>query len=102
VVNLIGDARVARISIGRGGAWLGALEHAFEPPVRVEEALAFAAPHTGGLRAICVELTSGACLWLGARFRFAFLESAEDAAARKATLRAEGARPPAPRVRAHR
>lgn len=100
VVNLLGDARVTHIAIGRGGAWIGSFGRSFEPPLRVEDALTFASAYTGGLRAICMDLTTSGCLWLGARFRFAFLESPQDAAARRDALRAEGERPPRPHVRA--
>lgn len=39
IVNLIADARVARLAVGRGDAWIGSFEQAFEPPVPLEEAV---------------------------------------------------------------
>lgn len=101
VVNRLGDARVASVLVG-AGAGAPAANLRLEPPARLEDAIALAAARVDGKRAFCVELTSGACLWLGARFRFALLESADDAAARRDALALEGNEAPAPHVRARR
>lgn len=76
VVNLLADARVARVGVGRGGAWIGSFERAFDRPVRLENAVLFVSAFLGGLRSVSIALTSGERLWLGHDFRFRSLERA--------------------------
>lgn len=101
IVNVIGDARVTKIAIGRGGAWIGSLVRDFDPPLRVEDAITFAAAYTGGLRNIHMYFTNGTCGWFGADFRFRSFETATEVAARRAAIIAQRPKPK-PHVRAKR
>ena len=89
VVNLIADARVTSVAIGKGGAWIGSSVRSFDPPLRVEEAVELVAANLGGLRNLCMDLTNGSCLWLDASFRFSSFDEAIYFATRRARLRAE-------------